>query len=256
MTTTEAPPPVDPVRFGLPGDDEIILHHPWKLSRGDCLLDTLRGRPPRDVADVGVNDMYYTRLLKSIAGGETFAADIFFPAEGTVKDGITCVNDIEKLPANRLDTIVMMDVLEHVPDDRRFFNTAVDKLKDGGTILVTVPAYQFLFSTFDTRAGHFRRYNRQHLLALLRQNDSLEIEKCHYFYTTLFLALLFSMPWKKKKDRTERQWKYPEKSKVTTLARQLLNIDFRLNRALAKARIHLPGLSLVATCRKKTRGHR
>lgn len=250
MTNTSERP-TDLVVWGLPEDGKTILHHPWKLSRGDCLLDTLRERNLRDIADVGVNDMFYTRLLKSLTGGEIHAADIFFPEEGTIKDGITCVNDIRKLPGNKLDGIIMMDVLEHVQDDRQFFNIAVDKLKNGGTILITVPAYQFLFSSFDTRAGHFRRYNRQQLLALLKQNGDIEVEKCHYFYTSLFFALVLSRLTSKKTDRTEREWKHPEKSMITTIARKILNMDFRINKLLDKAWIHLPGLSLTATCRKR-----
>jgi hypothetical protein len=212
----------------------------------------LRGRNLRAVADIGVNDMFYTKMLQSIVDGKTYAADIFFPEEVTIKDGIACVNDIGKLPENELDGIMMMDVLEHVEDDRQFFNAAVGKLKDNGTIFITVPAYQFLFSTFDTKVGHFRRYSRKRLLSLLRQNNDIEIEKCHYFYTTLFLALLLSRLGKAKTDRTEREWKYPEKSAITVVLRRILNIDFRLNRLFDKVGIHLPGLSLTATCRKKS----
>ncbi|MDR2130812.1 MAG: class I SAM-dependent methyltransferase [Odoribacteraceae bacterium] len=190
-------------------------------------------------------------MIKSFTDGKIYAADIFFPEEGMMKEGIVCVNDIGKLPENELDGVIMMDVLEHVENDRQFLNAVVDKLKNNGTIFITVPAHPFLFSTFDTRAGHFRRYSRKQLLALLKQNDHIEIEKCHYFYTSLFLALLLSKLKKEKTDRTERQWKYPEKSTITRIARWVLNVDFWISKTLYKAGIHLPGLSLTAICRKK-----
>lgn len=204
-----------------------------------------------DIADIGVNDMFYTRMAKSLVTGEVYAVDVFFPEGGMTQDGITCVNGIDKLPGDKFDGIIMMDVLEHIEDDRQFFNAAVDKLKNDGTILVTVPAFQFLFSVFDTRAGHFRRYNRKQLLALLEQNRDVTVEKCHYFYLGLLLVLLVSMLKKTTSGRTEREWKYPGKHPVTVIVRWALNMDFRLNVLLDKIGIRLPGLSLTAICRKR-----
>ncbi|MDR0706722.1 MAG: class I SAM-dependent methyltransferase [Treponema sp.] len=183
--------------FGLPEEGEIIYQHPWKLSRGNCVLKNIEKRNLHNIADIGVNDMYYTKKAKKFVDGKIYAVDIFFPEEGVIKDEIICINDIEKLPDDELDGIIMMDVLEHIENDKAFFGVAVDKLKDNGTVLITVPAWQFLFSAHDKRAKHFRRYNRKQLLELLKGNK-IKIEKCHYFYTSLFFARLASMAKKEK----------------------------------------------------------
>ena len=60
----------------------------------------------------------------------------------------------------RFDTIVYVDVLEHIEDDRRELRLAADRLRPGGHIVILCPAHQFLFSPFDRAIGHFRRYNK------------------------------------------------------------------------------------------------
>jgi SAM-dependent methyltransferase len=221
--------------------------HPWKLSREECVLNVLKKRHLHNVADVGVNDMFYTKKLKQFVDGKIYGVDIFFPEEETIKDNIICVNDIKKLPKNELDCIVMMDVLEHIENDKLFFNDAISALKDNGTILITVPACQFLFSEHDVRVHHYRRYNRKQLIALF---DGIKIEKCHFFYTSLFLARLISMLKGKKFTENKREWKYSERHIITIIVKMILDIDFWINKMLDKILIHLPGLSLFAICRK------
>jgi SAM-dependent methyltransferase len=240
---------IDPFVYKIPDENEKINQHPWKLSRENCVLNILEKRNLHNVADIGVNDMFYTNKLKKFTDGKIYAVDIIFPEDGTVKNGIIYLNDIEKLPEDELDCIVMMDVLEHIENDKLFFNNIVDKLKDNATILITVPAWQFLFSTHDTRAQHYRRYNRKQLMALLKHND-IKIERCHYFYTSAFLARLIFLFKKEKFTGNDIGWKYSEKNIITIIVKTILNIDFLVNKILDKIFIHLPGLSLFAICKK------
>jgi hypothetical protein len=69
--------------------------------------------------------MYYTKKAKEFAGGRVYAVDVFFPENGKTRGGIFCINDIGKLPDNDLDGIIMMDVLEHIENDKAFFDIAV-----------------------------------------------------------------------------------------------------------------------------------
>lgn len=61
--------------------------------------------------------------------------------------------------AERFDTILYIDVLEHIEDDRGEVARAAGLLAPGGRIVVLAPAHQFLYSPFDRAIGHFRRYN-------------------------------------------------------------------------------------------------
>ena len=65
----------------------------------------------------------------------------------------------------RFDTILYMDVLEHIADDRTELAMAADRLRPGGHLVVLAPAHQWLFTPFDVAIGHYRRYTRPTLRA-------------------------------------------------------------------------------------------
>lgn len=63
------------------------------------------------------------------------------------------------------DTILYIDVLEHIAGDARELGIAADKLASGGKLIVLSPAFQFLYSPFDKAIGHYRRYTKKSLRA-------------------------------------------------------------------------------------------
>ena len=65
------------------------------------------------------------------------------------------------------DTIVAVNVLEHVADDHAFLRTARETLVPGGTLLLFVPALQSIYGTLDTAFEHHRRYGRSQLRTAL-----------------------------------------------------------------------------------------
>ena len=60
----------------------------------------------------------------------------------------------------KFDTILYMDVLEHIEDDKKEIDKALKQLNSGGYIIFFVPAYQFLYSNFDKSIGHVKIYNK------------------------------------------------------------------------------------------------
>jgi SAM-dependent methyltransferase len=78
-----------------------------------------------------------------------------------------------RLPHDRVvppgwpDVVLFLDVLEHLDDDAAALRAAHATLAPGGTLLATVPAYQWLWSGHDVRVGHRRRYGAGHLRALV-----------------------------------------------------------------------------------------
>ena len=63
-----------------------------------------------------------------------------------------------------LDVIVAADVLEHIENDLDAFKCICNLLKDGGNILISVPAMQSMFSYRDEKIGHYRRYSKPMIL--------------------------------------------------------------------------------------------
>ena len=72
------------------------------------------------------------------------------------------------------DTIMYMDVLEHIEDDKKEVNKALKHLNSGGNLIFFVPAYQFLYSDFDKSIGHIKRYNKRFFLSF-KENENISI---------------------------------------------------------------------------------
>lgn len=94
------------------------------------------------------------------------------------------------LPADeRFDSIIYIDVLEHIEDDRGELQRAAEHLAPRGRIVVLAPAHQFLFSPFDQSIGHFRRYDRAMLRAAAAP-AGLPCERLKYLDAVGLLASL------------------------------------------------------------------
>ena len=90
----------------------------------------------------------------------------------------TVCGTLASLTGQQFDTIVYIDVLEHIDNDREELNQAASRLRPGGRLIVLSPAHQRLFSPFDAAIGHFRRYNRPMLRSLCP--PSLRLEQLYY----------------------------------------------------------------------------
>lgn len=95
-------------------------------------------------------DPSLVRRLKQAADDKPFAIPVEI-ITGTLED----LN-----PALRFDTLLYIDVLEHIENDKDELARAGDRLKSGGTLVVLCPAHQALYTTFDRVIGHYRRYNK------------------------------------------------------------------------------------------------
>lgn len=85
-------------------------------------------------------------------------------------------------------TILYIDVLEHIEDDKEELKKASCHLKPGGYLIILSPSLQILYSTFDAGIGHFRRYTKKSLKSILP--SSLKIERLLHLDT---IGLLVSM---------------------------------------------------------------
>lgn len=75
------------------------------------------------------------------------------------------------------DTIIYIDVLEHISDTIKEINNIKSKLKPNGHLIVLVPAYNFLFSEFDKAVGHQKRYNKG-----LLKSETIGLEQIDLYY--------------------------------------------------------------------------
>jgi len=88
------------------------------------------------------------------------------------------------------DIVFLMDVIEHIENDRDFIKKAIQYLKHNGLIIINVPAHNALFSKYDSIAGHYRRYNKKEIKAVLSELN-LNVLHIKYWGFTLYpVALL------------------------------------------------------------------
>lgn len=99
-----------------------------------------------------------------------------------------CEEWSSKAEAASLDTVVMINVLEHIEDDLAVLNAIRNALRPDGRLVVFVPAMMFLFSKLDSFYGHFRRYQRPGL-ARLMEDAGLTVLENRYF------DVLGVLPW-------------------------------------------------------------
>lgn len=101
------------------------------------------------------------------------------------------------------DLIALFDTMEHIPDDRRAMAEVARVLRPGGTVFVSVPAYQWLWSQNDRIAHHCRRYTARRLRRLLR-GAGLRLRRVSYFNTLLLPLIVPAVLWQKLLDALGR----------------------------------------------------
>lgn len=87
----------------------------------------------------------------------------------------------------KFDLIILTDVLEHFKYDNNLLEQLSKKLNKNGKIFITVPAFDFLFSSKDKALHHYRRYTKPKLKKKI--NKFFIIEKISYYNFFLFLPL-------------------------------------------------------------------
>jgi SAM-dependent methyltransferase len=84
------------------------------------------------------------------------------------------------MDADAITTVVMVNVLEHIEDDRQALAALFHMLEPDGRLLIFVPALQALMSKFDRMVGHFRRYHRIDLITKIEDAGG-RAQICRYF---------------------------------------------------------------------------
>lgn len=90
--------------------------------------------------------------------------------------------------AHPFDTVVCLNVLEHIEDDLFALRQMREALKSEGRLALLVPAHQFLYGAFDEAVGHFRRYSKKALHARLSA-AGFQVQSLKFFNATA------TLPW-------------------------------------------------------------
>jgi SAM-dependent methyltransferase len=170
--------------------------HWWFIGRKrifSTIIDGyLGGKPSQRICDIGCGAGAMIPVLSrygSVWGIETSELAIGYCRENGINN-IVMANSM-KLPFKdeSLDALALFDVIEHVDDDIGVLNECRRVCKKGGTLIVSVPAYQFLMSPNDIVADHKRRYSLGVLSKKLGKSG-FRIRKSTYYNFFLFPPIL------------------------------------------------------------------
>lgn len=173
----------------LGGDASQHWYYRAKLA---AVRAAIAGLPPMPVLDVGAGSGFFSRkLLEGGQASEAVCVDPGYPADSDELVSGRPLRFRRHVDNSNAGLVLMMDVLEHVPDDLALLAEYVAQIPSGARVLVTVPSFQILWSSHDVFLEHYRRYTLRQVERLMRE-AGLRMELGCYFYGAL-LPLVAAM---------------------------------------------------------------
>lgn len=236
---------------------EVEDDHWWFHARRGILIDQIAKYQPnaRLVAEIGCGTGGNIRALSSM-GYDVIGTDIdplaTKLARERVEGNIYTGDYVETFKAHwdKIDVVILADVLEHVENDRQFLNNLMEYIRPGAIIVLTVPAMPVLWSEHDVVLGHYRRYTAGQLTLLLNELDGVDCIFKSYFNSLLFPAIflfrLVNRLLPKKQHGSQSDLKQPH-----ALINTILRTIFSWERVwLGKNRTFPVGVSFLVTLKK------
>lgn len=224
----------------------------WFRAKKDLLEMLLeRALPDQDVdrriLSVGCGVGYDLELMRRF--GKVYVMDTERRALDLIPDGLVAdkrVGDIchGGYEDGFFDLVVAMDLLEHIHDDGLAIREILRMLRPGGAMILTVPAFPFLYSGHDRELGHVRRYTKKTIRRLLE--PAFRLERINFWTSLLFPPLAV--------QRLAERNSSDSALKETRLPRPVNELFYRVMRLehiLLRMGFPLPfGTSIYAVCRK------
>jgi SAM-dependent methyltransferase len=241
--------------------DGHFLRHPWETARAAFFVErvasALAARPAARILDVGAGDTWLAaKIARRLPRARIVCWDPAYTAEAlaALPAPEPGVERRAAPPEGRFDLLLLLDVLEHVDDDRGFLDSLLaDHLEADGRVLASVPAWPSLFGPQDRALSHRRRYSGRGFRALLQSSGLRVLEWGGLFHSLLAVRWLElrrlgegapasagdggALAWPH--GRTSARW-----------AHRLLSLDARLGHIAARWRLGCPGLSCWALCER------
>ncbi len=117
---------------------------------------------------------YMIRLKRSFAGDPQ--------VDGVFQLDLSTPDIAAKFPdlTGSFDTVVALNVIEHIGDDSLAITNCRKLLRMNGRMIILVPAFQFLYNSFDKDLQHFRRYTKKSVTRLLEDNGFRVVHKTYF----------------------------------------------------------------------------
>lgn len=170
---------------------ELYENHWWWRARERLILAMLKGLRPQGnwglILDVGCGEgLFFDRLRKfgEVEGIETNPSLVREANRWRHRIHLSAF-DATFEPNKKYSLILMLDVLEHLPNPVVYLRRAEDLLDPIGNLLITVPAFSCLWTTHDELNHHVSRFTKKSLLELVSRTG-LRIHHLRYFFHWMF----------------------------------------------------------------------
>ena len=166
-----------------------IGRHWYYRSKAAALRRAVRGLDARRLLDVGAGSGFFSRhLLSETPAERALCVDIGYESDRDDSVAGKPVRYRRDTGPTDCDLVLMMDVLEHVDDDRGLLRHYAGKVPSGAHFLLTVPAFAFLWSGHDVFLEHKRRYRLAEIEAATRDAGLAVVRGAYYFGLVFPLA--------------------------------------------------------------------
>ncbi|MBT8473091.1 MAG: class I SAM-dependent methyltransferase [Marinicaulis sp.] len=160
--------------------------HWYYISKGRAIKSLLGAKPIEQLLDVGAGSGVFSRMMiEQGRAGKAVCVDPNYNDDFLASSRTDQIDFVRTATAGDADTIIMIDVIEHVNDDVGLMREYVNTAKPGARFLISVPAFNFLWSSHDEFLEHRRRYTLKSL------RDSVEAAGLAPFKLQYFFGLLF-----------------------------------------------------------------
>lgn len=244
--------------------NDSFVRHPWEVARFHFFQDLIDDLGALDtqtrIIDVGAGDAWFAMQLQRHLGPSSHVTcwDVNYTIEdlrdlNAASSGLAMDFTVER-PSESSDIVLALDVIEHVEDDEDFTRSLVGLVRPGGLLVVSVPAYQSLFSSHDVTLAHFRRYGPSEVRSLL-QRCGLSVELEGGLFHLLLPLRALQVALERVLGREGRgagigTWRAGPR--ITRGLVQVLGAEARLSRRWASRGHVVPGLSYWAVARPAT----
>jgi SAM-dependent methyltransferase len=175
----------------------LYENHWWWRAREDILVDELAALLRKEsgilILDVGCGDALFFDRLRRFGDVEGIESDCgLVNPNGPDRARITVAPfDTSFQPGKTYDLILMLDVLEHLDTPEDALRHGLSLLKPGGLIVITVPAFKFLWTNHDSLNKHRTRFTKTSF-ARLAKSSGMSIQGMRYFFVWLAVAKLIA----------------------------------------------------------------
>lgn len=256
------------------GENAEKRNHPWEYARCKVIFDILTSyinkiSKPLNVLDIGCGDLFFLNQFCrefakyhpiAVAIDTAFDDQLIASLKNKYQDlSVDLYNNFQdvKLSNDQTNIVFLLDVIEHIENDQDFLKLLSQQIYIGKNSLfvITVPAFNILFSAHDQWLGHYRRYSQKELKRIV-EGAGFQYIKGGYFFFTLFLARFIQKNLEillRKKDKEVMgiaNWRGGNMH--SRLYEKFLLSDYHISKLFLSMGIKIPGLSTYIVCKPQS----